>query len=116
MIKDLFRILVIVNVNVINRVYFGEYLDYENYKCRKKLVDKPVEECTENIEERRLVKKTSAKNKHKHKCNSCTLYIVLFSILFTINVRIGTYFVYSHCYFKKDITRIKFGTHTQTTI
>ena len=25
----------------------GEYLDYENCKCRKKLVDKLVEECTE---------------------------------------------------------------------
>ena len=29
----------------------GEYLDYENCKCRKKLVDKLVEECTENAEE-----------------------------------------------------------------
>ena len=28
----------------------GEYLDYENCKCRKKLVDKLVEECTENID------------------------------------------------------------------
>ena len=34
----------------------GEYLDYENCKCRKKLVDKMIkrscaEECTENIDE-----------------------------------------------------------------
>ena len=29
----------------------GEYLDYKNCKCRKKLVDKLVEECTENIDE-----------------------------------------------------------------
>ena len=29
----------------------GEYLDYENFKCRKKLVDKLTEECTENIDE-----------------------------------------------------------------
>ena len=29
----------------------GEYLDYENCTCRKKLVDKLVEECTENIDE-----------------------------------------------------------------
>ena len=28
----------------------GEYLDYENCKCRKKLVDKLVEECSENID------------------------------------------------------------------
>ena len=29
----------------------GEYLDYENCKCRKRLVDKLVEECSENIDE-----------------------------------------------------------------
>ena len=29
----------------------GEYIDYENCKCRKKLVDKLIEECTENINE-----------------------------------------------------------------
>ena len=27
----------------------GEYLDYKNCKCRKKIVDKLVEECSENI-------------------------------------------------------------------
>ena len=32
----------------------GEYLDYENCKCRKRLVDKLVEECNENIEEAKL--------------------------------------------------------------
>ena len=41
----------------------GEYLDFENYKCRKKLVDKLVEEYTENIEETRLVEKTLEKMK-----------------------------------------------------
>ena len=30
---------------------FGDYLDYKNCRCRKKLVDKLVEECTENAEE-----------------------------------------------------------------
>ena len=29
----------------------GEYLDYENCKCRKILIDKLVDECTETIEE-----------------------------------------------------------------
>ena len=28
----------------------GEYLDYENCKCRKRLVDKLVDECNENID------------------------------------------------------------------
>ena len=68
----------------------GEYLDYENCKCRKKLADKLVEECTENIDE---VKITS-ENEHKNKCSSCPLYIALFSIIFTINTGIVIYFVY----------------------
>ena len=29
----------------------GEYLHYENCKCKKKLVDKLVAECTQNIDE-----------------------------------------------------------------
>ena len=69
---------------------FGEYLDYENCKCRKRLVDKLIEECNENIEETSLVKINST----KCKSNSCILYIVLFSIFFTINIGIATYFVY----------------------
>ena len=47
MIKGLFGIQVLVCKN---HVDFGEYLDYENCKARKKLVDKLVEECTENAE------------------------------------------------------------------
>ena len=62
---------------------FSEYLDYKNWKCKKRLADKLVEcssaeECTENIEETGLVEITSAKNENKHKCSSCTLYIVFF--------------------------------------
>ena len=58
----------------------------------------------------------SAKNENKHKFSFCTLCIVLFSILFAINVGIGTYFVYFHGYLKKDVTLVKFGTRAQTTI
>ena len=100
----------------------GEYLDYENCKCRKKLVDKLVEECTENVEKVKVAKTslTEHENKHKNKCSSCALYIVLFSIIFTIDVGTGTYFVYNkyinHWYLKKDVTRVKFGTLTQTTV
>ena len=32
----------------------GEYFDYKNCKCRKRLVDKLVEECNENIDEEKL--------------------------------------------------------------
>ena len=53
-------------------------------------MDKLVEECNENIEETSLVKINSTKCKH----NSCILYIVLFSIFFTIIVGTGAYFAY----------------------
>ena len=64
--------------------------DYENCKCQKNLVDKSVDECDEAAEETTLVKINSTKYKH----NSFILYIVLFSIIFTINVEIVTSFVY----------------------
>ena len=67
----------------------GEYFDYENYKCRKKLIDKLVEKCTENVKETRLVE-----NKYENICSFCIVYIVLFSLNFAINIGIGIYFVY----------------------
>ena len=78
----------------------GDYLDYENCKCRKKLVDKLVEECTQNVKEEKITEITLGENENKHKCSSCTLYIVLFSVVFTINIGIGIDFVYSHWYLK----------------
>ena len=72
----------------------GEYLDNENCKCRKSLVNKSVEERNETIDEVKLTKTTLAENENSYKCNSCIFSIVLFSIFFTINVRIGAYFIY----------------------
>ena len=84
---------------------FGEYLDYENCKCRKKSVAPLTEECTETVEEVKLTKITLDGNENSYKCSSCTVYIVLFWIFFTINVGgIGAYFVYFHWYLKKDGT------------
>ena len=34
----------------------GEYLDYASCKCRKKLIDRLVEEFTENIDEVKIAK------------------------------------------------------------
>ena len=66
----------------------GEYLDYENCKCKEIL----VEECTKNVGEMKLAKITSSENENKHKCSSCTQYIVLILAPFTTNVAIGSYF------------------------
>ena len=89
-----------------------EYLDYENCKCRKKLVDKLVE-CTENIDEVKLAKITLAELEN---VNKCTLYIVLFSIIFTINIGVGTFFVY-YKYMNHDKKEVaKEGSIFQTAI
>ena len=66
---------------------FGEYLDFKNWKCRKRLIDNLVEECVKTIEEIKIAE-------HKNKCGSCVLYVVFFSIFFAINIKIGGYFVY----------------------
>ena len=71
----------------------GEYLDYVKCKCRKRLVDKLIEECTENVEEAKITGITLFE--HKNKCrSSCTIYAVLIVIVYTICVGIGTDFVY----------------------
>ena len=53
-----------------------------------------TEECIETVEEVKLAKITSAEIENKRKCSSCTLYIVLSSITFTINIGISTYFIF----------------------
>ena len=62
------------------------------------------EECTETVEEVKLAKATHAENENSYKCSSCTVYIVLLWIFFTINVGIVTYYVYSHWYFEKGFS------------
>ena len=45
---------------------FSEYLGYENCKCRKNLVDKLIDKCTETIEEVKLAKITFAENENEN--------------------------------------------------
>ena len=71
----------------------GEYLDYENCKCRKRLVDKLVEECNENIDEEKLTKIDSFEHKNECTCYY-TVFIVLSVIVLTIYIEIGAYFLY----------------------
>ena len=73
----------------------GEYLDYENCKCRKRLVDKLVEECTENIDEAKLA--GVALFEHINECVcSYTFCIVLAVIALTFSIGIGAYFNYKY--------------------
>ena len=71
----------------------GEYLDFENCKCRKRLVDKLVEECTENIDDAKLTWVALFKPENKCVC-SYTVCIVLGVIALTICIGTGAYLTY----------------------
>ena len=58
----------------------GEYLDYANCKCRKKLVDKLVEECTKHIDEEKIAEMDLFEHRNDFKF-SCTIYVVLIVIV-----------------------------------
>ena len=81
----------------------GEYRDYSSCKCRKKFVDPLLEECTENINETKLVNITEG-NKNNDRCCSCVVYKVLFGIFFVISCGTIIYIVY-HVY----VNRIKYN-------
>ena len=77
----------------------GEYLDYSNCNCRKKLVDPLTEECTKNIDETKLINKNGNENENENKdrCNSYMVYnalFLIFFILFIIIIVINIYFAH----------------------
>ena len=74
----------------------GEYLNYENCKCRKKLVDKLIDQCTETIEEIELANITFTENENENncECGSCMFYIVLMIVVTVLFTGITVYLVY----------------------
>ena len=85
----------------------GEYLDYQNCKGRKKLIDKLVEECSENIDGNNMIYNEGF-NGYEKVCNSCAIYIVLIVIAFLIIFVICSAFIYFHWYSKRSNTEVKF--------
>ena len=73
----------------------GEYLDYKNCKCRKKLVDRLTEECNENIDGNKMIYNGTLHDYEKI-CNSLTVYIVLLVTFFIIIIIISSTFIYFH--------------------
>ena len=71
----------------------GQYSDYQNCKSKKKLFDKLVEKCSENIDENEMIYNTTL-NDYEGLCNSCTIYIVLFVIFFITSITISSAFIY----------------------
>ena len=89
----------------------GEYLDYKNCKCWKRLLDQSVDECNETVDE-----EVKIVSENENKCSSCILYIALFSIFFIINVGIGAYFVYYKYIDSNKENNSKYDYIYQTTI
>ena len=84
MIMDLFGIL--PYVNVINHFDVGEYLDFKSFKCRKRLIDKLITECCEDINGNMIYN-------YEQVWNSYTIYIVLLVIFFIISIPISSEFI-----------------------
>ena len=82
----------------------GEYLDYKNCNCGKKIIDKLVEECSENIDRNEMLYTETldiiSSNNNKT-FDSCIVYIVLFIIFLITNICICCIFIYFHWYLKK---------------
>ena len=77
----------------------GEYLDYKNCVCRNSIVDKLVEECTNVIDGDNIYNET-LNTIPSDDCPFCTQYIVLFALLLTTSVIIGSSFIYFYWYKK----------------
>ena len=83
-----------------------DYLDYKNCMCRKKISDKLVEECSENIHGNELLYNetldiiSSSDNKT---CDSCIVYVILFSMFLIISISMAIY-VYLFLYLKNRST------------
>ena len=91
----------------------GQCLDYANCKCRKRLIDKLVEKCGENIHEKEL--HSNEINDYEKVCSSFSVYIVFLVMFFILSISVSSIFVYFHWYLKKintSVTNINPSTET----
>ena len=72
-----------------------KYLDYENRKCRKRLLDKLVEECGENVDEAKLAGVTLFEHENECVC-FYAVFIVLAVTALTVSIGIGACFTYKY--------------------
>ena len=82
---------------------------YKNCNCRKKIIDKLVEECSENIDGHEMLYNetldiiSSSDNKTS---NSCVVYIILFSVFLIISISMD--YVYLFLYLKNKSTNSRY--------
>ena len=78
----------------------GQHLDYKDCKCRKKLIDKLVQQCSEDINGNNMIHNVTLNNYEKV-FNS---YIVLLVIALIIIISIGCTFIYFYWFREKHIS------------
>ena len=82
------------------------------------MVDKLIEECTENIDEEKIAEVALFEHGNEG-VYSYTICVILAVIALTISIGISACFAYkymNHWYIKKDVICVRFGTRTQTRI
>ena len=93
----------------------GEYLDYENCKCRKILVDKLVEECSENVDGIEMISVNL--NDYKNVYYSCTVYNCIICRVSHNHYKRQWCFHFFYWYLKKNNTGVvNITPSTETTI
>ena len=81
-----------------------EYLDYKNFKCKKRIIDKLAEKFSENIYEKETLDIIPLNaipfNVYKKVYNFCVVYIVLFVVFLITSICISSAFIYFYWYLK----------------
>ena len=89
----------------------GVYIDYKNCRCRKKIIDKLVEECSENIDGNKMLYNETldiiSSSDNNKTSGSCIVYIILFSLFLIISISMVIY-VHFFLYLKNSSTNSKY--------
>ena len=85
---------------------FGQYLDYVNGKYRKRLIDKLVGKCNEDIDRNQLIYNATLYNNEKL-CTSCTQYVIVLIIAFVLIIMgISGACLCFHLYLKRNYVNV----------
>ena len=79
----------------------GGYLDYINCQCRKRLIDKLVDECSEDINGNKMIYNVTL-NDHENVYKSCAICIILLARTFIIIMGTGSACIYFYWHMIKN--------------
>ena len=94
----------------------GQCLDYKNCNCRKGLISKLVEKCSEDVNGNEMIY-NGILNEYEKICNSCAVYIMLFVTAFLMIIGISSAYFYFHWYLKRtDLNFTNINANIETVI